>query len=249
MASRSTALERNYIPLYRQMDAILRDQMAGGQLQPGSRCPPEAELCLQYGVSRATVRQALGALERDGLIERTAGRGTFVRAPAPASPPPPGRLRVSWSDFIGKQAARRGTEIRFGSAVPPAIVTHELKLAPGAATPFFIRVLTDSAGLRAGLKRYVRPDLLPLLTRKRRNALNFAAALARTARAPMACSNFWAEAILAEPRFAMILKVPLGSPVLSLWWVETLAGEPAVCSQMLQPGPNVAVDLSPPPPR
>jgi DNA-binding GntR family transcriptional regulator len=172
-----------------------------------------------------------------------------VRPPAPASAPPPGRQRVSWIDVIEKQAARRGTEIRFGSAVPPALVAQALKLAPGAAAPFFIRVLTDSAGPRAGLKRYVRPDLLSLLTRKRRNATNFAAALARAARATLACSSFWAEAILAEPRFAMILKVPLGSPVLSLWWVESLAGEPAVCSQMLQPGPNVAVEFSPPPRR
>jgi GntR family transcriptional regulator len=249
MTSRSSALKRNDIPLYRQMDAILRDQIAGGQLQPGSRWPTEAELCLQYGVSRATVRQALGALERDGLIERTAGRGTFARAQGPKSPGSPGRLHVSWNDFVAKQAMRRGTELRFGSAVPPATVAHALKLAPGAATPFLIRVLTDSAGPRAGLKRYVRPDLLPLLSQRRRNAPNFAAALARAARAPIACSNFWAEAILAEPRFAMILKVPLGSPVLSLWWVETLAGKPAICSQMLQPGLNIAVDLSPAPPR
>ena len=41
----------------------------------------------------------------------------------------------------------------------------------------------------------------------------------------------------------MILKVPLGSPVLSIWWVETLGGEPAICTQMLQPGPDVAIGV------
>jgi DNA-binding GntR family transcriptional regulator len=241
----STALKRSDIPLYRQLDAILRDQIAGGQLQPGSRCPPETELCVQYGVSRATVRQALGGLEQDGLIERTAGRGTFVRAPAPPRPLPPQRLRLPWSQFVGGQAARRGRELRFGTQVPPAVVAGALDLAPDTITPFVIRVLADADGPRVGLKRYFHPDLAKLLTRKLRNAADFPAALARAARAPIACSRFWAEAILAEPRFAMILKVPLGSPVLSLWWVETLAGKPAVCSQMLQPGPAIAVDLAP----
>src|SRR5581483_4931804 len=162
-------------------------------------------------------------------------RGTFLRA-APAAPAA-GRSRIAWRDFTTRGAARSGTELRFGSQVPPAVVTRELKLAAGTETPFFIRVLTDAKGPRAGLKRYFRPDLLPLLTRKLRNAVDFPAALAAAAGAAVICTNFWAEAILAEPRFAMILKVPLGSPVLSLWWTETLGREPAVCSQMLQPGP------------
>jgi GntR family transcriptional regulator len=243
--ARLTALTRRDIPLYRQLDAILRDQIAGGQLQPGDRLPSEVELCVRYGVSRATVRQALEALEREGWIERTPGRGTFLRTPTSPIRQMPGRVRIPWSEFVGKGSARAGTELRFGSAVPPSIVAGELKIAPEVETPFFIRVLTDSAGLRAGLKRYFRPGLLPLLTRKLRNAKDLPGALARAAGAPVACSKFWAEAILAEPRFAMILKAPLGSPVLSLWWVETLGGEPAICSQMLQPGTSIAVDATP----
>jgi len=241
----AAALKRRDIPLYRQLDAILRDQIAGGQIRPGDRFPAETDLCAQYGVSRATVRQALEALVTDGLIERTAGRGTFLRAAPGPSRPPSGRSRIACRDFVGKGAARGGTELRFGSQVPPAIVARELKLSPDVETPFFIRVLTDAKGPRAGLKRYFRPDLLPLLTRKLRGAADFPPALAIAAGAPVACANFWAEAILAEPRFAMMLKVPLGSPVLSLWWTETLGREPAVCSQMLQPGPDVAVGLLP----
>jgi GntR family transcriptional regulator len=239
----ATALDRSDIPLYRQLDAILRDQIAGGQMQPGDRLPTETELCAQYGVSRATVRQALEALEADGLIERTAGRGTFLRALPPPRGPAAGRSRIAWDVLSGRGAARMGTELRYGSAVPPAVVARELRLDPGVETPFFIRVLIDAAGPRAGLKRYVRPDLKPLLTRRLRTAADFPAALARAAGAPVACARFWAEAILAEPRFAMILKAPLGSPVLSLWWTETLAGAPAICSQMLQPGAEVAVEL------
>jgi DNA-binding GntR family transcriptional regulator len=149
--SRLTALIRKDIPLYRQLDVILRDQIAGGQLLPGDRLPSEAELCVRYGVSRATVRQALEALDREGWIERTPGRGTFLRNPgSPIQPQRPGRARIHWTEFAGKGAARAGTELRFGSAVPPALVSAELNLAPDVATPFFIRVLTDSAGPRTG---------------------------------------------------------------------------------------------------
>jgi len=241
----ATALSRRDIPLYRQLDAILRDQIAGGQLRPGDRFPAETILCVQYGVSRATVRQALEALEQDGLIERTAGRGTFVRAAPAPTRSPSGRSRIAWRDFATKGAARGGTELRFGAQIPPAIVARELGLATETETPFFIRVLSDGKGPRAGLKRYFRPDLSPLLTRRLRGAADFPTALANAAGAPVTCANFWAESILAEPRFAMILKVPLGSPVLSLWWTEALGREPAVCSQMLQPGPDVAVGLLP----
>jgi GntR family transcriptional regulator len=241
----SASLRRRDIPLYRQLDAILRDQLGGGLLRPGDRLPTETELCLQFGVSRATVRQALEALEQDGLIERAAGRGTFLRSPPGAALPSSARRRIAWHDLVTKGAARAGTELRFGKQQPPPVVLSELGLADGTEIPFFIRVLTDAKGPRAGLKRYVRPDLAPLLTRRVRGTADFPAALARAARLPVACGAFWAEAILAEPRFAMILKAPLGSPVLSLWWTETLGGAPAICSQMLQPGPEMAVGVEP----
>jgi GntR family transcriptional regulator len=69
-------------PAWAQIEARLSDRIATGGLAPGERLPPERELAATLGVSRMTVRQALDALARRGLVERGVGRGTFVRAPA-----------------------------------------------------------------------------------------------------------------------------------------------------------------------
>ncbi|MDQ4123369.1 MAG: GntR family transcriptional regulator [Acidobacteriota bacterium] len=66
------------IPLYYQLENVLREKIASGAFSPGDRLPTESELIKQYGVSRITVRQALGTLAEEGLIERQQGRGTFV---------------------------------------------------------------------------------------------------------------------------------------------------------------------------
>lgn len=66
------------IPLYYQLENLLREKINSGAVAPGDRLPTESELIIEYGVSRITVRQALQALADDGLIERRQGRGTFV---------------------------------------------------------------------------------------------------------------------------------------------------------------------------
>ena len=50
------------LPLYRQIEAELRDRIRSGDLRPGGRVATEPELMAEYGVSRATVRQALAGL-------------------------------------------------------------------------------------------------------------------------------------------------------------------------------------------
>ncbi len=66
------------VPLYYQLGTILREQVVSGRYAPGDQLPTETQLVSAYGVSRITVRQALKALEEQGLVRREAGRGTFV---------------------------------------------------------------------------------------------------------------------------------------------------------------------------
>lgn len=66
------------LPLYYQLKEIIRQEIEGGILRPGNFLLPERELCEKYGVSRATVRQAVLDLVREGLLERRQGKGTII---------------------------------------------------------------------------------------------------------------------------------------------------------------------------
>jgi GntR family transcriptional regulator len=76
-------LERGSKPLHVTIAEQIAAAIASGELGPGTRLPPERNLADSLGVSRMTVRQALGDLERDGLLRRVVGRsgGTFVAEP------------------------------------------------------------------------------------------------------------------------------------------------------------------------
>jgi GntR family transcriptional regulator, N-acetylglucosamine utilization regulator len=69
------------VPLYRRIEADLRERIRDRRLAPGAQIAPEPELMAEYGVSRATVRQALAGLVGEGLLEIRRGLGTYVTAP------------------------------------------------------------------------------------------------------------------------------------------------------------------------
>jgi len=65
--------------LYRQIADQLRSLIEHGEYEVGTRLPPERDLALQLGVSRPSVREALIALEVEGLVEVRMGSGIYVR--------------------------------------------------------------------------------------------------------------------------------------------------------------------------
>lgn len=72
----------NALPLHARIREALRAGIAQRRWADG-KLPSEAELMQQYGVSRITVRQALQALEHQGLVVKVQGKGTYVAPPKP----------------------------------------------------------------------------------------------------------------------------------------------------------------------
>lgn len=68
-------------PLAARIARRAEAQIREGVWPPGSRLPPERDLCRILGVGRTTLRQALDELEQLGLVTRHQGRGTFVTGP------------------------------------------------------------------------------------------------------------------------------------------------------------------------
>lgn len=68
-------------PLHSIIASRAETRIRSGAWAPGTRLPPERELCELLDVSRTTLRQALAELEERGLISRHQGRGTFVTRP------------------------------------------------------------------------------------------------------------------------------------------------------------------------
>jgi GntR family transcriptional regulator len=87
LAGAAVLLDRaGHVPLYRQIERILRDELAGGDGALAHRLT-ENQLMGRFHVSRHTVRQALARLSAAGLIERRPRRGTFVRIGLPLEQP------------------------------------------------------------------------------------------------------------------------------------------------------------------
>jgi GntR family transcriptional regulator len=72
---------RTGLPAYARIQETIQKRIESGQLKPGDPVESERLLARSYGVSLMTARHALVTLEREGMVERKRGSGTFVAPP------------------------------------------------------------------------------------------------------------------------------------------------------------------------
>ena len=75
----SVTSDKSQDRLYQDLARSLLEELASGRYPVGARLPAERELAATYNVSRPTVREAMIALEVQGLVEVRVGSGAYVR--------------------------------------------------------------------------------------------------------------------------------------------------------------------------
>lgn len=109
------------VPLYHQLQDILREEIARKFWPIGGKLPSEHELCRTYAVTRPTVRQALEGLVREGLVEKHRGKGAFVTEP----PLPIGLFSViGTSDAFAEKKLKVETRVLNVALVPACLLAQ-----------------------------------------------------------------------------------------------------------------------------
>src|SRR5689334_16337284 len=191
----------------------LRDRIANGRLEGLGALPGEQALASQHGVSRVTVRRALAELEKEGLIKRRQGAGTFVVG---GDDKP---IVADLSNVLANIVAMgRDTAVRlleFAYREPPPAVAGALGLPLGAKTQFSVRVrlidglpfahLTTHVPETIGVT-YTEADLAtrPLLSLLERSGVEIEKATQEV------------TAVLASPDVAAALDVDVGPALIGI---------------------------------
>ncbi|MFR0690444.1 GntR family transcriptional regulator [Enterobacterales bacterium AE_CKDN230030158-1A_HGKHYDSX7] len=202
------------VPLYSQLKEVLRTRILDGTYPPLSRMPSEAELGKAFDVSRITVRQALGDLQKEGLIFKIHGKGTFVAKPKAFQ-------NVSTLQGLGESMSQRGYEVinrlRSFRVVPAdAQVAARLQVAEGEnvvqikrarlvnreLVSLEITYLPEAVGKRLEKADLVSRDIFLILE--------------NDCALPLGHADLAIDAILADAELAQALDVEEGSPVMRI---------------------------------
>lgn len=203
-------------PLYHQVYSVLRNRVMTGDYPKDAPIPGEHELARDFDVSRVTVRKALDVLERENLIRRVHGSGTFAN-PIPSFEPHASiRGFRDMADWIMKSTKVRMLD--FAYVEPPPDVRKALGLAEGAAAQRSVRVRSIEGTPIFHLTAYVPEDIGRTYSRSDMRVKPLTELLRRQGIVFTAVDQV-VTAVLAQPREAEALGIAIGAPLLSIIWV------------------------------
>jgi GntR family transcriptional regulator len=203
------------IPYYFQLQQILRELIEQGELTEDERLPGENQLCESFEVSRTVVRQALGELENEGLVERHKGRGTFV-------------AKKKLPDFLVQKLTglyeealvhgrRIQSTVRKLERVPAGgPIARELALVEGDPVILLDRIRYIDGELWTANTTYLPYELCPELLDEDMTRQSLYELLENRYRITIATAKRSVEAILASTSIAKALGIGEGAAVLVL---------------------------------
>jgi GntR family transcriptional regulator len=202
----------SYLPRYRSIAAELSRRIADQQYPPGSLLPSEAELALEFGVTRMTVRQALAGLAAQGLIERRQGHGTIVM---PIKLERQADRPISLAAELIARGLKPGSHVlKLDEIRPFADVRARLRLGPRGKV-IRLRRLRYADGVLIGLQETLVPSRHApgLLGMDFENA-SLTTALREQHGLAATYADLSIEAVAANRRLAADLGIEIGDPLL-----------------------------------
>lgn len=204
-------------PLYVKAKEVIIKMIRNDEF-PDNRLPPEDELALRLGVSRATIREALMTLTREGVVTKKQGIGNFVHPSALAS-----GLRVDlisdFADLLGSSGHAVHVEhADFKEETISEGVTERLGLSPSESLYIFTRTyfVGDQAAITATIripKKYILRDISGDEADK-----TMVGVLRRCCQVEVSHSILWFQPTIAGLELARLFGLQPGQPVVS--WEE-----------------------------
>ena len=154
-------IDRNLpLPLYYQLEKIIKDAIDSGELSPGDTLPTEAELMETYSISRATVRHAMQNLENEGYLRKERAKGTFIKYP-PVERKFLGNLKC-FSEEMQRKEIPHGTQVLDqGIIEAEPVIADQLQIPISGKVFYLKRLRTVDQSPVLIVESYLPYDLCP----------------------------------------------------------------------------------------
>ena len=213
------------LPAYKRIQDAIVKRLESGQLKPGDVVDSERELARIHGVSLMTARPALAGLEREGMVVRRRGAGTFVAPP---------KIHFNKLMSYTEQMAGRGLAVS-SKLISLTVVDSEPEVAARLALPSTSR-LVKVERLRLGGEEpfavetcYLSAQEFGELTRSRLDRVSLFSILENDYELQIAHADEEIDATTADPHTARLLGISVGAPVLRIRQaIYSTKGKPAL---------------------
>ncbi|MHB8216591.1 MAG: GntR family transcriptional regulator [Candidatus Sulfotelmatobacter sp.] len=216
---------RDGVAAYKKIQSAILERIEGGHLKPGDAVHSERELAKLHSVSLMTARHALTELEREGIVTRRRGAGTFVAPP-----------KIHFNKLVGftEQMVSRGLQASSRTLVAKVVsaepeIAARLNLSPSASLVKVER-LRQGGGEPFSLETcYLSAERFAGLARDPVAHSSLFAILERDYKLEIAYADEEIDAIAADARMADLFGVAKGSPLLRIRQVIfSTAGRPEI---------------------
>lgn len=205
---------RSGVPLYLQLETVMRRRIEKGALPEGSKVPSLHDLQAEFGVARITARQAMDRLERDGLISRHKGKGTFVTSNGNERHWL--HLTTRWRTLLSELSHNSPTQIPVDD--PPPLPPLDNEAVPAKGYIYLRSIQSRDGDPYAVVNVHLAKELF------RRNRKQFLSRAILPTLADMDGINVTRarQTLLigaADPHVASLLRIPLNTPTAEAHWV------------------------------